>query len=40
MPTPRDLVCWYCRHGQHARCALPQTCACRDCYPRPKEENK
>lgn len=30
---PRDLVCYYCQRGTHARCALPKTCACRQCYP-------
>ncbi len=33
-PIPRDIVCWYCRNGQHVRCALPETCACWTCYPR------
>jgi hypothetical protein len=32
---PRDLECYYCRKGQHDHCALPKTCACRTCYPRP-----
>lgn len=31
---PRDLECWYCRKGQHGKCGLPRTCACRECYPR------
>lgn len=33
-PIPRDLMCWYCDRGRHARCALPRTCACYACYPR------
>jgi hypothetical protein len=37
MPIPRDIVCYYCQKGRHARCALPQTCACSECYPTGEE---
>ncbi len=33
-PLPRDIECWYCRHGQHERCSLPGACACYRCYPK------
>lgn len=29
----RDIECWYCKKGQHSRCALGLTCACYTCYP-------
>jgi hypothetical protein len=30
---PRDIKCYYCRRGEHTRCALPRTCACYTCFP-------
>lgn len=30
---PRDVTCWYCARGQHARCPWPATCNCYTCYP-------
>ncbi len=32
MAIPRDRTCWYCERGQHDRCPIPKTCACRSCY--------
>ncbi len=32
MAIPRDRVCWYCARGEHDRCGVPKTCACRTCY--------
>jgi hypothetical protein len=32
MAIPRDRVCWYCARGQHEKCGIPKTCACRSCY--------
>ncbi len=32
MAIPRDRVCWYCARGQHDKCGIPKTCACRTCY--------
>jgi len=34
MAIPRDLECYYCRRGEHDRCSIPRSCACRVCYPR------
>ena len=32
MAIPRDRVCWYCERGEHEKCGVPKTCACRSCY--------
>ncbi len=37
MTIPRDRVSWYCERGQHDRCGIPQTCACRACYGATRE---
>lgn len=28
---PRTLTCYYCQHGDHARCAIPRACTCFVC---------
>ncbi len=32
MAISRDRVCWFCERGEHDKCGVPKTCACRTCY--------